>query len=87
MLMVVGIVLIFIGFLMFILPQAGEKKESSDPLEEPEVEAKGKKIRGGAVVMTGPIPILVGSDPKTALLMMLIALIITLVWAMGFRPG
>ncbi len=37
--------------------------------------------------MIGPIPILVGSDPKTALLMMLIALIIMLVWAMGFRPG
>jgi uncharacterized protein (TIGR00304 family) len=56
-------------------------------LEDVEEEAKGKNIRGGTVALIGPIPILVGSDPKTALLMMLIALVIMLVWVMGFRLG
>ncbi|VVB63153.1 Uncharacterised protein [uncultured archaeon] len=87
MLMVVGIVLIFIGFLMFILPQAGEKRGTNDHLEDVEEEAKGENIRGGAVVMIGPIPVLAGSNPKTALLMMLIALVIMLVWAMEFKLG
>ena len=87
MLMIVGIVLILIGFLMLILPQASEKRGTNNHLEDVEEEARGKNIRGGAVVMLGPIPILVGSDPKTALLMMLIALVIMLVWVMGFRLG
>ncbi len=65
---------------MFILPLASEKRGTSDRLEDVEIEAKGKNIRGGAVVMIGPIPVLVGSDPKTALLMMLISLVIMLVW-------
>jgi uncharacterized protein (TIGR00304 family) len=87
MLMIVGIVLILIGFLMLILPQASEKRGTNDHLEDAEEKVKGKNIRGGAVVMIGPIPILVGSDPKTALLMMLIALVIMLVWAMRLRLG
>jgi uncharacterized protein (TIGR00304 family) len=87
MLVIVGIVLIFIGFMMLISPQVSEKRGTNDHLKDVEEEARGKNIRGGAVVMLGPIPILVGSDPKSALLMMLIALVIMVVWVMGFRLG
>ena len=85
--MIVGIVLIFIGFMMLISPQVSEKRGTNDHLKDVEEEAKGKNIRGGAVVMLGPIPILVGSDPKSAFLMVLIALVVMLVWVMGFRLG
>ena len=47
-----------------------KREGTNDHLKDVEEEAKGKNFRGGAVVMLGPIPILVGSDPKSALLMM-----------------
>jgi uncharacterized protein (TIGR00304 family) len=50
--------------------------------KEPE---KDIQIKGGAVIMIGPIPIVMGSDSKTALIMMLIALAIMMIWAIGFR--
>jgi uncharacterized protein (TIGR00304 family) len=39
-------------------------------------------MRGGGVVMLGPLPIVVGSDPKTALLMMVMALTMMILWAL-----
>ena len=72
---------------MLILSQVCEKRGICKHLEDVNREAKGKNIGGGAVVMIGPIPVLVGSDPKTALLMILIALVIIPVRAMGLRLG
>jgi len=37
-------------------------------------------VKGGAVVMIGPIPIVVGSDGRTALLLMLMAIGVMLFW-------
>ncbi len=49
---------------MLIQSRVGEKRGTCKHLEDADKEAKGKNIRGGAVVMIGPIPVLVGSDPR-----------------------
>jgi uncharacterized protein (TIGR00304 family) len=72
---------------MLTQSKADKKRWTSGTQEEVEGKAKDKNIRGGAEVMIGLIPILVGSDPETALSMMLIALVIMIVWVMGFRLG
>jgi uncharacterized membrane protein len=38
------------------------------------------EVKGGAVVMIGPIPIILGSDPRTAKILMLTALVLMLMW-------
>jgi uncharacterized protein (TIGR00304 family) len=43
------------------------------------------RMRGGAVVMIGPIPIVVGSDPRTALLLMIMALAMMAVYALVIK--
>jgi uncharacterized protein (TIGR00304 family) len=85
MLMAVGLALIFIGFLILIWSPEYKGRRAQHNLEYVEEDAKSKKIRGGAVIMIGPVPIVLGSDPKIALLMMLIALLIILVWIVGLR--
>jgi uncharacterized protein (TIGR00304 family) len=39
------------------------------------------------VVMIGPIPLVVGSDFRTALLMMLVALAIMILWTLAIKGG
>jgi uncharacterized protein (TIGR00304 family) len=41
---------------------------------------RGTEVKGGAVVMIGPIPIILGSDSRTAQILMLMALILMLMW-------
>jgi uncharacterized protein (TIGR00304 family) len=85
MLMVVGLSLIFFGFLILIWPPEDQGRKAQHNLEYVEQDAKGKKIRGRAVVMIGPIPVVLGSDYETALMMMIIALLAIVVWTVYLR--
>lgn len=58
----------------------GEKSVKSE-------EAEGTCVKGGAVVMIGPIPIVIGSDPGIALFMMLIALTAMVLWILWSSSG
>lgn len=62
-------------------PEKGEKGEKAERSESP------TKIKGGAVIMIGPIPLVVGSDPRTALLLMLLALAMMILWALVTKGG
>ena len=84
MLMVVGLSLILFGFLILIWPPEDQGRKAQHNLEYVEQDAKGKKIGGGAVVMIGPVPIVLGSDHETAL-MMIIALLAIVVWMIYLR--
>lgn len=66
LLILVGFLLVFIAFLMEFLRSLRQK--------DTEVEK-----RGGAVVMIGPIPIVLASDPKTARMLLVLAIILTLI--------
>lgn len=71
--------LLFLGLLLLRWPQRNEKDQH---FAHPGEEKEHAKMRGGGVVMLGPIPIVVGSDPKTALLMMALALAMMILWAL-----
>ncbi len=73
-----GIILIVLGLFLavfwFIMRsvQAEHENESAEP------EKKGTKIKGGGVIMIGPIPIVLGSDRRFALIVMILAIVILL---------
>lgn len=72
------------------IPEEPERAERQESAECPERsgECDGpSKIKGGAVVMIGPIPLVVGSDPRTALLLMLLAIAMMILWALAMKVG
>lgn len=73
MLIFLGIVLILIGFGILIQSRP-DKSRQIERGEGEEGKVKGKEVQGGAVVMIGPIPIVVCSDPKAALMIMMVVL-------------
>ncbi len=90
LLLIIGLALILIGTVLLILPKnvaKGEGNSREDSRENNRRNEKSVKIKGGAVVMMGPIPLVVGSDSRTALLMMLIALAIMILWTLSIKGG
>jgi uncharacterized protein (TIGR00304 family) len=77
-----GLLLITAGLLILFIPH---KEPESGELTDKEEPKTGARVNGGAVIMIGPIPVVMGSDSKTALLMILMALAIMLIWAIGFK--
>ncbi len=93
--------LILLGMLLLLRPREREKGDHLDPAnrmkgergakEGKEGKAEGSdeektvKVKGGAVVMIGPLPIVVGSDPRTALVMMILALLMMVLWALAAK--
>ena len=66
-----------------LLPSRSEENEESlyqNQIchDQPGIQEEKPAVRGGAIIMLGPIPIIVGSDSKTTFLLMLLALILTL---------
>jgi len=74
LLIFIGIILIFISFPIFMLSQFGFADEifSGKEVMAPE-EIKTEKHAGG-LILIGPIPIVISSDWKTALILMAIGI-------------
>lgn len=86
--MLLAIILMTFSFLLLVWPskrteEEGDIHEEKRPEEEWLGEGRPAQIKGGAVVMIGPIPLVVGSDSRTTLLMMLIALAIIGIWTLA----
>ena len=84
-LLFLGIILIILGLAIMFSPIGSPKiiqetDEAKDSKDEPIVSEDNHKVKGGAIIMIGPIPIVMSSDSKTALLLMLLALTIMLSW-------
>ncbi|MDP6612566.1 MAG: DUF131 domain-containing protein [Candidatus Hydrothermarchaeota archaeon] len=64
----IGVVLIFLGVLLVIMGAftSGFK-------------AKDAEVRGGGVVLIGPFPIILGSDPQAAKTVIILAIILIIV--------
>lgn len=67
-----GIILVTIGFMLIIIGSI-QKKEKR---ETPQAFSNHTKIKGGGVIMIGPIPIIFGSDYKYAIIAILLAIIL-----------
>ena len=88
-----GAALIIIGLVVLLLPKRNETdrklkanftKVSKDGSEmNLGNDGLTAKIKGGGVIMIGPIPIAFGSDPKTALAVMIMALAMMVFWLLA----
>jgi len=68
----VGIGIILVGFLVVFLATVMSDKPS-------EKGERRTEVRGGGVVMVGPIPIVFGSDAKWASIAMVLAIVLVVV--------
>lgn len=76
-LIIAGGFLIILGFLLVAFGMMG--KESEEPDEErPAGTGKETKVKGGGVILIGPVPIVFGTDKRYALLMMILAIVLML---------
>jgi uncharacterized protein (TIGR00304 family) len=71
-----GIALIVLGMLLTMAKNRTEEKTE----KESQPEDKRSKVRGGGVVLIGPIPIIFGSDRKTLLIAIIASLIFTIIY-------
>lgn len=65
-LLFVGLLLLIAGFVVVILSTLGQGQ-------------KGSEVRGGGVVMIGPIPIIFGSDAKWTSVAIVLAIVLVVV--------
>jgi len=81
-----GIILVFISILLFIFGFAfGRKYNFNEQFERTGKIKEKKTMRGGGVVLIGPIPIVFGSNWKITIIMMIIAVLIILFYFLFFR--
>lgn len=78
-LIISGSFLIILGFILVAFGMMWQVKESEEPEEErPEGVGKEKKVKGGGVILIGPVPVVFGTDKRYALLMMILAIVLML---------
>ncbi len=83
---VIGVVIIVLGVLVIVyaLGRSGSSKEREGEAEQ---ERESGRVKGGGVIIIGPVPIVFGSDKKTvrsllilAIVLMVLVLAVTVVW-------
>jgi uncharacterized protein (TIGR00304 family) len=84
MLLMLGIFAIILGTLVLFWPKNWGNGRHCQP-EDRAGEEQHADLKGGAVIMIGPIPIVMGSDPRMAVLMMTISLAITILWIVSMK--
>lgn len=83
LLIVAGVILIILGFFIVALGMMHEsaRREKQDTGGEENTGHEKKingKVKGGGVILVGPIPIVFGTDRRYALILMVLAIIIML---------
>ncbi len=71
-----GILLIIFGFFLitFGMMRSAQENEERDAGQE----TGRKRVKGGGVILIGPIPIVFGTDKKYALILMILAIVLML---------
>jgi uncharacterized protein (TIGR00304 family) len=82
-----GLGLIFLGMLILSSPAKESRCAKEAYRGSPDLEGEKAVVKGGAVVMIGPIPIVVGSDWRISLLLMLTAIGLMLLWFIMMRSA
>ena len=78
-LVAIGIILMILGFFLIVSGMMRSAKESGR-LEDisPGQEIGEDKVKGGGVILIGPVPIVFGTDKRYALLLMILAIVLML---------
>ncbi len=72
-----GILFILLGFFLAISGIIRSKNEHVSEYNSAE-EIKDEKVKGGGVVLIGPLPIVFGTDKRFAIIAMVLAIVIML---------
>ncbi|HEY9206852.1 MAG TPA: TIGR00304 family protein [Candidatus Methanoperedens sp.] len=75
-LITIGIILVILGFLLVTFGIMRSVQE--EQAEEPPYEIKEKSVKGTGVILIGPVPIVFGSDKKSALILIVLAIVLML---------
>ncbi len=82
----IGIIFIFLAIIFYIFGFVGfNQGYKKYPYEKEESIEKKRSVKGGGVVLIGPIPIVFGSSWKIAVILMVLAIIIIIVSLFAFR--
>ncbi len=71
-----GILLIVLGFFLIAFGMMRSALENGE--KGAEQETGEKRVKGGGVILIGPIPIVFGTDKKYALILMILAIVLML---------
>lgn len=74
LLIIAGSSLIILGFLLVAFGTMQEKEGAEE--EIPEEAGKETRVKGGGVIFIGPVPVVFGTDKKSALLIMILAIVL-----------
>lgn len=77
-LVAIGIMLIFLGFFLIILGMMRVKESACEEITQ-------EKIKGGGVILIGPVPIVFGTDRRYALFLMILAIVLMLLAVLNLR--
>jgi uncharacterized protein (TIGR00304 family) len=81
-----GFIFIFIAFLLFMFGFSTYFESDEFPTNNNEFQPRKKtSVKGGGVILIGPIPIVIGSNWKIAIVLMIVAIIVILVAFFSFR--
>ncbi|WP_406656615.1 DUF131 domain-containing protein [Methanolobus sp. ZRKC2] len=76
----VGMLLIMLGFLFIILGSMGSMLGNRE-----NDESSGAEVKGSGLIMIGPIPIIFGSDNKSAQTLIILAIALMVIYFIVFR--
>ncbi len=87
LLIMIGVVMIMLGlFLMVFWMITRSVQKSSGVNVSPEgKEEKDERIKGGGVIMIGPVPVVFGTDKKYAILAMTLTIVLMLLVIMFLK--
>jgi uncharacterized protein (TIGR00304 family) len=74
--MVIGLLLMLVYFIGMM--HSAEKSAGLEERSIPYQEIKEKKVKGGGVILIGPIPVVFGTDKKYVVLLMILAIVLML---------
>lgn len=101
LLIVMGIISIFIGSIMFLIGNSISSNKGKSELPEDSFykrsdylsgyypdstdKSSGPEVKGGGIIMLGPIPIIFGTDSKSIQTVILLAIVLMLLAYLIFR--
>jgi len=83
LLVTIGIIFMILGFLLLAIGMIGSITGNGTDEEnkihvQDTTEASGGKVKGGGIILIGPVPIVFGTDKRYTILMIILAIVLTL---------
>ncbi|MDD5474810.1 MAG: TIGR00304 family protein [Candidatus Methanoperedens sp.] len=77
-LVIFGMILIMLGFFLVAAGMMRSAKESEGLEDSAFKETGEERVKGGGVILIGPVPVVFGTDKRYALLLMVMAVVLML---------